>query len=132
MVAVEGLQVVPTRFKRWIDTVDGRKPAPPKSPWNDGSLVKTNKQWFLIVSKWCEVDFVHPKYVLEKARSGSSLHHCMVRVRKESAPVERVTQKRSPQTCANKKFLDRQLKLFLSAVAVFRVECLGQSSNLAI
>ena len=27
------------------NTVDGRNP-PPKKPWNDDSLVNTNKQWF--------------------------------------------------------------------------------------
>ena len=24
--------------------------------------VNTNKRWFLMVSKWCEMDFVHPQY----------------------------------------------------------------------
>ena len=35
--------------------------APPKRPWNDNSPVHTNKQWFPIVSRWCEMDFVHPQ-----------------------------------------------------------------------
>ena len=34
-----------------------------KKPWND-SPVNTNKQWFPIALKWCELDFVHPQYVL--------------------------------------------------------------------
>ena len=27
-------------------TLDGRNPAPPQKPWNDDSLISTNKQWF--------------------------------------------------------------------------------------
>ena len=38
--------------------VDGRNPAPPKKPWNDDSLVNTNQQWFPMVSKWSDMDFV--------------------------------------------------------------------------
>ena len=35
-------------------TVDGRNPAPPKKPWNDDSLVHTNKRYgFRMASKWC-------------------------------------------------------------------------------
>ena len=37
------------------NTVDGRNPAPPKRPWNDGSAVNTNKQRFPMVSKLCRV-----------------------------------------------------------------------------
>ena len=32
--------------KSKILTVDGRNPAPPKKPWNDGSPVNPNKPWF--------------------------------------------------------------------------------------
>ena len=45
-----------------LATVDGRNPAPPKKPWNDDSLVNDNQQWFPMVLKWCEMDFVHPQY----------------------------------------------------------------------
>ena len=44
-------------------TVDGRNPAPPKKPWNDDPPANTNKQWFSMISKWCEMDFVHPQYL---------------------------------------------------------------------
>ena len=37
-----------------------------KKPWNDDSPVNTNEQWFPMVSKWCEMDFVHPQYFLEQ------------------------------------------------------------------
>ena len=40
-------------------TVDGRNPAPPKKPWNDESPVNANKQWFLMVSKWCRISSIH-------------------------------------------------------------------------
>ena len=46
-------------------TVDGRNPAPPKKRWNDDSPVNINKQWICMVSKWCELDFVHPQYFSE-------------------------------------------------------------------
>ena len=54
---------LPTRSWDWFgdDTVDGRNPAPPEKPRNHDSLVNTNRQWFPIVSKWCEMDFVHPQ-----------------------------------------------------------------------
>ena len=42
------------------NTADGRNPAPPKKPWNDGSPVHTNQQRFRMVSNWCKMDFVHP------------------------------------------------------------------------
>ena len=41
------------------NTVDGRNPAPPKTPWNDDSLVNTNKQWLPMVSKWCRILSIH-------------------------------------------------------------------------
>ena len=41
-------------------TMDGR--APPKKPWNDNSPLHTNKQWFPMLFRWCEMDFVHPQY----------------------------------------------------------------------
>ena len=40
-------------------TVDGRNPAPPKKPWNDDSPVKTNEQWFPMVSTWCRILSIH-------------------------------------------------------------------------
>ena len=40
-------------------TMDGRNPAPPKKPWNDDSPANTNKQWFLMVSKWCRISSIH-------------------------------------------------------------------------
>ena len=43
-------------------TVDGRNPASPKKPWNSHCPASTNKQWFLMVSKWCEMDFKYPRY----------------------------------------------------------------------
>ena len=43
----------------WMDAIHF---APPKKPWNDDSPVNTNKQWFSMVAKWCEMDFVHPQY----------------------------------------------------------------------
>ena len=45
-----------------LEAVDGRNPAPPKKPWGDASPVNTNKEWFAMISKWCEMDFVHPQY----------------------------------------------------------------------
>ena len=35
---------------------DGRNPAPPRKPCNTGSPVNTSKQWFPMVSTWCEMD----------------------------------------------------------------------------
>ena len=43
----------------WMDEI---RFAPPKKPWHDDSPVTTNQQWFPMVSKWCEMDFVHPQY----------------------------------------------------------------------
>ena len=42
--------------------VDGRNPrrAVPKKPWNDVSPVNINKQWYPMVSKCCELDFLRP------------------------------------------------------------------------
>ena len=40
------------------DTVDGRDPAPPKTFWNDDSLVNISKQWFSMVSYLVQ-DLVH-------------------------------------------------------------------------
>ena len=31
---------------------------------SDNSPANTNKEWFPMVSKWCEMDFVHPQYVI--------------------------------------------------------------------
>ena len=40
----------------WHDTVDGRNPAPPKTPWNDHCPVNTKQQygfpWFQSGAKW--------------------------------------------------------------------------------
>ena len=36
-------------------------PATPKKSWNYGPPVNTNKPWFLMSSKWCEMDFVLPQ-----------------------------------------------------------------------
>ena len=44
-----------------IHTVDGRNPASPEKPWNDGSPVNANKQWLPMVSQVVQ-DFVHPQY----------------------------------------------------------------------
>ena len=33
-----------------------------RNPFRDRSPQHTNKQWFPMVSKWCELDFVHPQY----------------------------------------------------------------------
>ena len=52
VTAIDGL-------KARLPTVDGRNPAPPKNPWNDGSTVNTNKQWFPMVSKWCRILSIH-------------------------------------------------------------------------
>ena len=42
------------------NTVDGRNPGPPKKPWKDDSPSNTNKRYgFPMVSKRCEMDFVH-------------------------------------------------------------------------
>ena len=40
-----------------------------RKPWNDDSPASTNKQWFLMVSKWCEMVFVHPRYQGKSIRS---------------------------------------------------------------
>ena len=48
-------------------TVGGRNPTPPKKSYNDDSPVNTNKQiWFLMPSKWCEMNFatIHSKSAL--------------------------------------------------------------------
>ena len=37
--------------------------APPDKPWNDDSQASINQPWFPMASKWCETDFVHPRYV---------------------------------------------------------------------
>ena len=47
-----------------IPPVDGRNPAPPQRPWKDDSPVNTNKEWLPMISKKCEMDFVHPQYHL--------------------------------------------------------------------
>ena len=41
--------------------MDGQTPAPPKTPSKDDSPVNTKKHWFPAVSKWHEMDFVHPQ-----------------------------------------------------------------------
>ena len=43
----------------YAHTVDGRNPAPPKTPWNDDSPVNANEQWFATVSKWCRISSIH-------------------------------------------------------------------------
>ena len=45
--------------------VDGQNPAPPKNPWNDGSLVNTNRPWFPMVSKWCRILSIHGTLALQ-------------------------------------------------------------------
>ena len=59
-----GTHLFLTKFTHQKDThtVDGRNPAPPKKIRNDESPVITTAQWFLMVSKWCGMDFVHPRY----------------------------------------------------------------------
>ena len=42
--------------------MDGRNPAPPKEPWSDDPLVKTDKQRFPMVS-WVVQDFAQPQYI---------------------------------------------------------------------
>ena len=37
----------------------GQNPAPPKNPWNDDSLVNTNRPWCPMVSKWCRILSIH-------------------------------------------------------------------------
>ena len=41
---------------------------------SDDSPVNTNKEWFLMVSKWCETDFVHPQYGLRLMISGAVIY----------------------------------------------------------
>ena len=43
-------------FVEGAHTVDGQNPAPPEKPWN---TIQINSG-FTMVSKWCEMDFVHP------------------------------------------------------------------------
>ena len=40
----------------WMDEI---RFAPPQRPGKDDSPVNA-KEWFPMVSKWCEMDFVHP------------------------------------------------------------------------
>ena len=51
-----------------LGTVDGRNPFRTTSETLEGfdSPVNTNKEWLLMVSKWCEMDFVHPPYLRSK------------------------------------------------------------------
>ena len=39
-----------------------RNPAPPQNPWNDDSPASTNKQWVLMVSKWCRISSIHSMF----------------------------------------------------------------------
>ena len=41
-----------------VNPVDGRNPAPPKK-------TRPNKQWFLIVSKWCRILSIHSRTALQ-------------------------------------------------------------------
>ena len=38
--------------------MDGRNPAPPQTPWKDDSLVNSNKQWLVMVSKLCRISSI--------------------------------------------------------------------------
>ena len=63
-----------------LDTADGRNPLPPKQPW---SLNANKQRIFCMVSKRCELDFVHPqqggpsiklKQLPSRKRNGSRIH----------------------------------------------------------
>ena len=51
-----------TSAPNFVDSGNLMVAAPPNKLWSDDSPVKTNEQWFPMVSKWCEMDFVHPQY----------------------------------------------------------------------
>ena len=44
--------------------------APPKKPWKNDPPVHTNEQWFPMISKRCEMDFVHPQRFFRGRRVG--------------------------------------------------------------
>ena len=52
-----------TRVQSLAHTMDEIHFAP-KKPWNVDSPVNANQTWFLMVSIWCEMDFVHPQYLV--------------------------------------------------------------------